>query len=184
MSHRSRLLINFVGFQIAWFACVLSAANNQPIIGICIALVIVLIHLYLSANRTSAFTLLAIITLMGSAWDSVLTNQQILVFSSGMMLPFLAPTWIFAMWLSFSTTINTAFRWLYHRYFLAFILGAISGPLTYQAGAALDAVVIPNSLTATVWIAIGWGVMMPLFILIAERFETIDTNKNNGVSSS
>lgn len=184
MSQRSRLLINFVGFQIAWFACVLSAANNQPIIGICTALVIVIIHLYLAANRAHAISLLVIITLMGTAWDSVLTSQQILVFSSGMILPFLAPTWIIAMWLSFSTTINIAFRWLYYRYFLAFILGAVSGPLTYQAGAALDAVVIPNSLAATIWIAIGWGVMMPLFIFIAERFETIDTNETNGVETS
>lgn len=174
MSRRSHLIINFVGFQAAWFACVFMAAKHQPMIGIAVASVVASIYLYLAENRAREISLLAAITLIGATWDSLLTSQQILVFNSGMMSPYLAPTWIIAMWLSFATTINVAFRWLYQRYVLAFVLGAISGPLAYQAGAALGAVSIPDNVTANIFLAFGWGVLMPLFIFIAESFENIN----------
>lgn len=177
MNNRYHLIINFVGFQIAWFACVLMAAKNQPTAGIIVAFIVVFIHLYLVDNRLHALSLLLIIALIGSTWDSLLTSQQILVFSSGMITPYLAPTWIIAMWLSFATTISVSFRWLYQRYMLAFILGVISGPLVYHAGAALGAVSIPDKMTANIFLAFGWGVIMPLLIFLSEKFENIKTKR-------
>lgn len=177
MNKSYRIIINILSFQVTWFTCVLMAAKNQPIIGIIVALIVVIIHLCLVENRLHTLSLLLIITLIGSTWDSLLTSEKILVFSSGMISPYLAPTWIIAMWLSFSTTISVSFRWLYQRYMLAFILGTISGPLVYHAGAALGAVIIPDKMTATIFLAFGWGVIMPLLILLSESFENIKTNR-------
>ncbi len=165
------LLINVIGFQLGWFACVLSAANNQPVAGIMIAYMIVAIHLYLAKNKTQTIILLLSVTLLGSLWDSLLSSQNVLVFNTGIIATFLAPYWIITMWTLFATTLNVSFRWLYGHYWYAMIIGAISGPLTYLAGAALGAVVIPQPLTAIIILAIGWSVILPVTIKMAELLD-------------
>lgn len=164
-------LINFVAFQFGWFACVLSAANNQPLLGIACAMVLLGLHFALSTHVQRDLVLVSAIALIGSSWDSLLTWQQLMQFSSGQYHNDLAPVWISAMWLMFASTINVSLRWLYRRYFLAAMLGAIAGPLAYQAGAALGAVVLPQPLLTLAVMSIGWALMMPLFIKLAQRIE-------------
>lgn len=173
MINRYHIALNFIGFQIGWFACVLMAAQGQPEIGIAIALIIVAFHLFVIQARLNTLALLFSVTLLGSAWDSVLTSQQILVFSSGLISPYLAPSWIIMMWLLFATTLNVSLRWLYGRTWLAMLLGAVAGPLAYQAGAALGAVVIPDPLVGNIVLAIGWAGLLPLFINTAEAFDAM-----------
>jgi len=40
------LILNFILFQIAWFACVLGAANAMPWLGVLVTVVILIWHLY------------------------------------------------------------------------------------------------------------------------------------------
>jgi hypothetical protein len=164
-------LINFVAFQLGWFACVLSAANNQPLLGIACALLLLSLHFSLSTQARRDLVLVSGIALIGSSWDSLLTWQQLMLFSSGQYHHNLAPAWISAMWLMFATTINVSLRWLYRRYFLAAMLGAIAGPLAYQAGAALGAVALPQPLLSLAVMSVGWALLMPLFIKLAQRIE-------------
>ena len=173
MINRYHIVLNFIGFQTGWFAIVLMAAQGQPEIGIAIALIIAALHLFMTQARLHTYALLFTVTLLGSAWDSVLTSQQILVFSSGLISPYLAPSRIIMMWLLFSTTLNVSLRWLYGRTWLAMLLGAIAGPLAYQAGAALGAVVIPNPLIGNIVLAIGWAGLLPMFIKTAEAFDAM-----------
>ena len=164
-------LINFVAFQLGWFACVLSAANNQPLLGIASALVLLSLHFYLSTQARRDLMLISVIALIGSSWDSLLTWQQLMLFSSGQYHQSIAPIWISAMWLMFATTINVSLRWLYRRYLLAALLGAIAGPLAYQAGAALGAVSMPQPILSLLVMSAGWALLMPLFIKLAQRIE-------------
>ena len=170
MNSHKQIVVNFMLFQLGWFSCVLMAAQGLPEVGIVIALLLVCVQLFLAGNRKNLITLILIVTLIGSAWDSVMTSFDILVFDVGMIVSFLAPGWIMAMWLMFATTLNVSFRWLFGRYWLAMFLGAIFGPLTYQAGAAMGAVVIPDNLFANSVIALGWALLMPLYIKLAEMF--------------
>ncbi|MFW2374029.1 MAG: DUF2878 family protein, partial [Gammaproteobacteria bacterium] len=48
------------------------------------------------------------------------------------------------------------------------ILGAIAGPLAYQAGSALGAMIIPDSMQANMTLAVGWAVLMPLMMKTAD----------------
>lgn len=164
-------LINFVAFQLGWFACVLSAASNRPMLGIAIALLLLGLHFSLSSQLRRDLLLVSGIALIGSGWDSLLTWQQLMLFSSGQYHPSFAPAWISAMWLMFATTINVSLRWLYQRYWLAALLGAIAGPLAYQAGAALGAVSMPQPMLGLLVMSIGWALMMPLFIKLAQSIE-------------
>ena len=167
----SRMLANFIGFQLGWFACVLMAARGQPMLGIAVALVMVAVHLYMSPQPVGDLRMMLAVTLLGGMWDSLLTGIGILQFSTGMLLPWLAPHWIFAMWLVFATTLNTSLRWLHGRYLLAMVLGAAGGPLAYNAGAALNAVTMPDALLANSAMAAGWGLLMPALVKLAEYFD-------------
>ena len=168
-----------IAFQIGWFSCVLMAANNKPEIGIAIASVLVVLHFLISTNRVAATVILIVVTTLGTAWDSLLTSQQVFVFNAGMMADFLAPSWIVMMWVLFSTTLPVSFRWLYGRYGLAMCLGAVFGPLAYQGGAALGAVVIPDFWLANIVLALGWAVLMPVLIKMTEKVQEINWVKGS-----
>lgn len=172
MPSRYRIVINVIGFQLGWFSCVLMAAQNKPSIGIVISMIVIALHLYLVNNKLGTLGLLFTITLLGGAWDSLLTSTGILVFNSGIIVQFLAPSWIIVMWLLFATTLNVSLRWLYNRTWLAMLTGAVAGPLAYQGGAALGAVVIPDTVFANTILAIGWSVLLPLSIKVSQVFET------------
>lgn len=171
MNTRIHLIINFAGFQLGWFACVLMAARHQPATGAIVALIITAVHVYIMKNRLNTLLLLIIVTLLGSIWDSLLTFHNVLVFDSGLISTQLAPYWIMTMWLVFATTLNVSLRWLHGHYGYAMLLGAVAGPLAYLGGSKLGAVIIPDALMATVVLAIGWSLLMPLLVKIAGSFE-------------
>jgi len=175
---QTSIAVNFILFQIGWFACVLMAARDNSFIGVVIGLMIVVVHLILNKFRINNLVLMILVTLLGFSWDSVLTHFNVLVFNTGIMLPDLAPSWILVMWILFSTTLNISFRWLYGRYTLAMLLGAIFGPIAYQAGSALGAVEIPDDLMANGLMALGWSLLMPLFIKLAELTEGIEAERS------
>ncbi len=51
----NRTLVNFVAFQAGWFACVLSAANGRPWLGVLVVGLIVALHLR-TARRAQSRT--------------------------------------------------------------------------------------------------------------------------------
>ena len=163
--------MNFLGFQLGWLACVLTAANNQPVIGVVAAVIIVATHVYFMQDKVNTLISLFVISFLGIIWDSILTQQQILVFTSGLITNNLAPYWIMAMWFLFATTLNVSLRWLHGHYVYAMLLGAIAGPLAYQAGSALGAVIIPDSMQANIVLAAGWAVLMPLMMKTADLID-------------
>lgn len=176
---RQSIIVNIIGFQIGWFACVLSAADDRPLIGVIVASIIIAIHIFLVNNKKKVIFLLLLVTLLGSTWDSLLTSQNLLIFNTGIIASFLAPYWIIIMWTLFATTLNISMRWLYGHYFYAMILGAITGPIVYQGGAALGAVNIPETLLANIMLALGWSVILPIVILLAEIFDNHAMHKVN-----
>jgi hypothetical protein len=52
---------------------------------------------------------------------------------------------------------------------LAVFMGAIFGPLAFIGGERLGAVVFLDSTLSMITLSIGWGLLMPLLLLIAER---------------
>ncbi len=171
MSHRSRILLNIVGFQLGWFACVLSAANGYPLAGSLFALLVVALTIVTSQNKRTTIETIITVSVIGILWDGILTTRGVLVFDIGMLSSYLPPYWIMAMWLLFSTTLNLSLRWLYEHPIIAMILGFIMGPLAYQGGAALGAVNIPNDFSANLVLAFGWAVILPASIMLARLFE-------------
>lgn len=172
MLSRKDIVINFTGFQLGWFACVLLAAAGLPEYGVIFSIFIIVIHLMRNDTPIKNIRFMFLITLIGGLWDSILTYFELFVFESGVFIAGLAPYWIFMMWLLFSSTLTITFKWLYGRYWLAMVLGAVFGPLTYMAGERLGAVDIPQKLLASIVISLGWAILMPLFIKMSEQFNS------------
>ena len=166
------LLINFIGFQIGWFACVISAANGQSLLGITCAILVVTFHLYRNCFYTEFYIILTAM-LFGFVWESILVASGLLHYINTPSSEIFAPVWLVAIWALFATTINLSMAWLKGRWFLAALLGALFGPLAFVAGEKLGAVEFVNHTAALAVLALGWACLMPLLLRLADQFQCI-----------
>ncbi len=164
------ILINYVVFQIAWMAVVLSGSGSWHWLGTALVIGIVAIHLSRASQPRDELILILAALLIGAAWDSLLVWSGLLSYANGVFHSDLAPHWIVAMWALFATTLNISLRWLKGRWVLAVIFGAVGGPLAYYAGYRLGAVEMVNTVEALLALAVGWAVLMPLLMMLSQRF--------------
>jgi hypothetical protein len=163
------LLVNFIGFQVGWFACVLGAANDKELLGIFIALGIVIYHVVNQGGLLKELKLVLAATAIGLLWETWVLNLDILRYPSHPDALFWAPTWLIMMWALFATTINLSMGWLKGRWVLSVFMGAVFGPLAFIGGERLGAVVFLDSTLSIITLSVGWGLLMPLLLWIAER---------------
>lgn len=166
-------LAYFVIGQLGWFACVLSAAHDVPWIGVAVTMVLVAVHLARVARPFQEFKLLTSVVVIGAIWESVPVATGLLVYPNGTVIPGAAPYWILALWALFAAQFNTTFGWLKSRMLLASVLGAVAGPLSFRGGAALGAVRFAQPWPATVALAIGWAILLPMLILLSRRWDGV-----------
>jgi len=164
-------MVNFLAFQAAWFACVVSAAANAPVVGLLVAAVVVLLHFLLVERRAAEALLLLSAIVMGLVFDSLLAGTGWVRYPSGAWVPGLAPYWILALWAVFATTLNVSMRWLHGRHVLAAVLGGVFGPLSYLGGAKLGGMTFLHAAPALTALALGWAVMMPALAALAVRLD-------------
>lgn len=165
------MTLNFLGFQLLWWVCVLSA--NSPVGGLVLLLVALVsaaqLH-WLEGWQQVVPTLLAATT--GSILDQTMLMAGWIKFHHQLPLAYVAvlPLWMMALWLAFANTLNLSMRWMQQHLFMAAVLGAIFGPVAYLAAEKLGAVQLPYSTLSLVLIAIEWAVALPLMLLIRRRF--------------
>lgn len=165
------ILINFVAFQVGWFACVLGGAHQLPWLGTLLVSIIIAVHLSRASRPGAELSLVLLAIAIGSVWDSYLVWRGWLEYPSGTLIPDTAPHWILAMWGVFATTLNVSLRWLKQRWLIAILSGAIAGPLAYYAGARLGGVVFADQTTALIALGLGWAVLMPLLMALSQRLD-------------
>ena len=170
--------INLVAFQVGWFAAVLSAAAGRPWIGALTMAAVILLHLLRSRRPGSEAAIVGACGLIGGAWDSLLVALGWVSYPSGMLLANVAPYWIVGMWMLFATTLNVSLAWLKGRLALAVAFGAAGGPLAYFTGEKLGGINLESPAQALVALGIGWGVMMPLLLWLADCFERADAESH------
>ena len=157
------ILVNFLLFQLAWFACVLGGANAMPWLGPLVVLGVVAYHLTRSAEPRMEAALLVTAGVIGTVFDSALVSTGWLAYPSGQWFPSMAPYWIIAMWVAFATTLNVSLTWLRGRAPLAVAFGAVGGPAAYYAGAKLGGVTFEEPALALAALSAGWALtLMPI----------------------
>jgi hypothetical protein len=160
---------NVVLFQAGWFACVLGAAQGQPWIGVAAATAIVVWHGWWAVRARPELKLVAIAVVIGALFDSILSMLGWITYMSAIRGYSVAPLWILAMWALFATTLNVSMRWLKSRLWLAALLGAVGGPLSYWAAERMGAVQFAEPFIAIVALAIGWALIMPSLMVLAQE---------------
>lgn len=164
-------LLNFLMFQLGWFASVILGASAWHWLGPAVVFALLLVHLYRSADRAAEQTLMAYALLIGLVWENLLSLAGMVVYPSGQPFKQFAPAWILAMWPLLAITLNVSLRWLKRRLVLSALFGAIGGPLAFLAGERLGAVAFPDvALTMTV-LAAGWAALFPLLMRLSERYD-------------
>lgn len=164
-------IINLVAFKVAWTATVLSAAAGIPVVGAVAVAIAAGIHLKSTANPRAETRLLAVAAIMGLVWESLLVTAGLVEYTAGSWVPGMAPYWIVTMWVLFATTLNVGMRWLHRSPAVAAVAGALGGPLAFAAGAGAGAVEFASATTSLVVIGIGWAVLLPILVWIAQRLE-------------
>ena len=165
------MFANILAFQIGWFACVLGGAHDLPWVGTGIALVIVAWHLTRAARPKQELLLVLSAAAIGALFDTLLVWLGWFTYSSGTLIAGTAPHWMVALWMLFATTLNLSLAWLKRRLFVAALFGAIGGPLAYLGGEKLGALNFASPTAGLIALAIGWALLTPLLVMIAQRFD-------------
>jgi len=164
-----RIAINILAFYVAWFAAVLGAAHGWPIAAASACLAVVGLHLLLSARRGAEFGLVLASAAVGCGVETLLIQSGLVFFAaSGEALAGFAPFWLVALWMAFATLVNVSLSWLKSRIWLAVILAAIGGPLSYYAGSKLGGMMLAEPIGySLIAISLLWAVAFPLLIVFA-----------------
>jgi hypothetical protein len=156
-------IVNYLGLQLGWLACAWGAAQGFVWLGPAVVAVHLGLHLWWSENRQREVFFIALVTLAGLVIDSVQKATGLVAYAADFpLLSWLAPAWIIAMWALFASAMSGSLQWLAGRYLLAALLGAIFGPLSYRAGAAMGAASFPlgDGFSLGVLAAI-WALVLP-----------------------
>jgi hypothetical protein len=156
---------NFVLLQAGWFACVIGAANQHVFWPVLATFLYVTFHIWYSHSPILELKLLIKAVSLGVSADTLIANLGFLHFQDAWPSAYLSPIWMWALWALVASTINGSLSWLKGRPILGAVLGAICGPMSYEAGIRMGAGAWGPSgqLGGLIVIAIVWAIAIPLF---------------------
>lgn len=156
MTRRTLLLANAGLFQLGWFACALGA--RQPWL-LLIALACIGAHLRWIAKARNEWRVLVYVAACGWGVDSALMHLGLFSFPDQQLL---LPLWLALLWLLFASTLGYSLNWSARPWWLASLVGAVGGPMSYFAGSRLADVGLPlGTWPSLLLIAMIWAVLLP-----------------------
>ena len=170
LAHR---LVNFAVYEAAWFACIYGAAHGHPLWGTGAAAAAIAWHVAISARPASELALIACLCAIGLVAESLVVAQGHVAYPAGQPVAWLAPYWMVALWGEFGIALNVTLRWLKRKPWLAALLGAVFGPLSFMGGVRLGGARFVDEPAALVTLAVMWAVLMPLVMWLSDRFDGV-----------
>ena len=165
--------INIIGFQAGWWACVLGVQKGYPYIGAGVMALYLFVHLkYFKINRFEIFFVI-LVGIFGTVLETIFLQSSFIKYK-GITSQYIAPIWIIAMWLGFSATLNHSLSWLDGKWLLAFLGGAIFGPLSYLAGIKFGAIAFEVSVFSIAVLSSVWGLAMPLLYFLNKKIVCVN----------
>jgi hypothetical protein len=162
---------NLLAFKIAWLSSVIGGGTDMPWIGPAAVSVALLLHFRAAQKPLEEILLVLICAVIGTSFDSFLVASGLVAYKAGMFSSYIAPYWIITLWMLFATTLNVSFRWLRGKVLLSALIGCLGGPASYLAGQALGGIVLVDKTGALIALAVGWAVIMPLLMRLAENLD-------------
>ncbi len=165
--------LNFLIYQLGWFACVLGAAYQWPWLGVAIAMLLVCIHLMLTTDRPKQARLLFAALCVGVFVDTLLLILGVYRFPSGSIVDWLPPVWMSVLWVQFATTFRYCLSWMSGRYALCSIAALVGAPLAFVGGERLGAVILFSPrITNLLILAAVWAFAVPMLMFISDRIHS------------
>ena len=160
-----KTVANAVLFQCGWFACVLGGDGPWLLVG----LAVLSVHVLWVSSLADDGMLIVSVTIAGTLLDTLLRTLGVFHFSEpGPLIPF----WLMLLWALLATTLRYCLAWSARPGWLASLLGAVGGPLSYYAGSQLAGVSFGYGTAATlIGLALLWAMMFPLLHGVAGRLE-------------
>ena len=162
--------LQFVLFQGLWFGAVLGATHGWPFLGPALLVPYLALHLaWRPGARVRSLAGWLAAGLAGTALDAGLARAGLLVYPlqppgwpSALPPPFIA-----TLWIAFATLPAHSLAWLAPRPRLAFLFGALGGPLSYYGGVRVGAVAFGPAVAASVVaLALEYALLTPLFLRV------------------
>ncbi|MFT6917596.1 MAG: hypothetical protein ACJA2G_000197 [Cognaticolwellia sp.] len=154
-------LWNLVAFNVAWFGLVFIGDLFIPI-----AAILVGAQLWYFKSTKNEILLICSVAALGICLDLALVYSGVFIFPGTDGIPF----WLITLWIVFASTIRHSLAFLANSKLLQFVVGAISAPLSYLAGAKLAVVDLGLSVGASyLLLACLWGPFM-VFMFALSRW--------------
>lgn len=155
--------VNAILFNLAWFAIVVTQSS---LLAPAIVAVYLVVHFRFMGMGRRELLLVVAVTVFGACVDQLLFQGGVFNLAGQ---PALAPLWLICLWPVFATTLMHAFAGLHNRLFLAVVVGASGGALSYIAGVRLTDIDFGSPLWGPVILAMLWAVIFPLLLTVAAR---------------
>ena len=168
--HRTlSVVINALGFQAAWWACIVGAGHGFDREAIVFCVILAVLHLRISQHRWPECQLGLFAVLLGVVVDSLLQALSVIRFAGAALEP-LSPFWLWALWGIFALTLNSSLAFLKRQSLIvSAALGWVFGPVTYYAGSTLGAAELDVTPVRILALGTAWAIAMPLLVVIAQR---------------
>jgi len=163
--------IQFIVYQLVWFACAFSDVWEMPWLGPLSALA----YLYwVSFDLPVVWRAAAAMGLAGAVCDTTLMHLGLISFETSLWPVWLSPAWMISLWACFSVPLITGFGWLAGKPWLAALLGGIGGPVAYAGGAEIGAMSLGDPTTSMIAIGIVWAVVTPVAVEWGQRLTQVE----------
>jgi len=162
---KNSTLINFILFQIGWFACILGAANNYEWLGPILVAIILPLQVYLLTENYKEEAFFVIICgVTGFLLETILIVGNVYT-PAGQLEAWFCPPWMAALWFNFAMLFSISLSWLKEKYLLAAILGGIAGPVAYWGGEKLGAITVADAFWEGYFpLVLLWTLAMPFLV--------------------
>ncbi len=162
-------LLNALGFQAGWWACIAGVGRGLEVEAIIFCLCLITLHLRFSTSPILEMKAAIVALILGILLDSALQYFSVIRFYGWSLGP-LSPFWIWMLWVIFALTLNSSLAFLKEQPLtMSAILGLIFGPLTYYAGAKLGAADLDASIRHIIWLGVAWMLAMPFMVFTAQH---------------
>lgn len=161
-SETGRNIVNFVLFQIGWFACVVYPGMAA------VGLVVVFLGLHMALVSQKRFTELQFIgfgVVLGSLMDTLWFRTDVLSLVGNEDV-LIAPPWLVAIWVIFMTTLCHSLNWVGQKKWLPWVLAPFAGPFAYWSASKLGIVTLPDLWISLAAMAVGWMLLFPLLLFV------------------
>ena len=136
------LIINFVGFQLLWAAAVFGGAREMSWPSWTVLAVMLAGQWWFDPRWSKNVAMLLWGLVLCLLLEPIWLSSGLLAYT-GWQHPWLAPAWIWALWLGFAVSFHYSLNWLCGRPWLGAAFGAIGGVFSVTMGMRLGAASAP-----------------------------------------